>query len=131
MQKEREARGAKLLPLALITLFVLTRKKYELPEVEFFIPNIPSSGGKKFSASDILKYIDIKFVTKPKLGWLVSLKPVYGISVPVSMLLPPAFFIAIPQIKKQLKEKIHIKPRTVFGILYGYDIKIDKITFWA
>ena len=131
MQQKTTARGAKLLPLALIILFLLTRKKYELPEVELFVPNIPSSGGKKFTVQDLLKYVNIQFVTKPKIGWLLSLKPVYGVKIPINVLLPPGFLIAIPQIKRQLKDKVHIRPKTVFGILYGYDIKIDKISFWC
>lgn len=131
MQKESKAKGtAKLFPLVLLILFVLTRKQYEIPSLKFFIPRIPSSSESKFDISEFLKRLNIKFVTKPKLGWLVSLKS-SEVSLPVKVWLPPAFFIAIPQIKSQLKEKLHIKPRKVFGILYGYDVSIDKITFWA
>ncbi len=134
MQKKKHVRGVNLTPLTLITLFILTRKKYETPEISFFVPNIPSffkQKDKKTSLYDLLKFLDIKLTFKPKFGWIVSLKETYGMSLPVKVWLPFTFFVAIPQIKSQIKDKVHIKERKIFGVLYGYDISIDKITFWA
>ena len=138
MEARKSTRGA--LPLLVLsTYFLFFFRKYSLPEVEFFVPNVsflkirkesgkdPSSSIKRF----LKEAIDVKFVTSPKVGWLFSFKEKYGIRIPVRLLMPAAFPIAIWQIKSQIDEKVEVKPKKAFGVTYGYRVKIGKITFWC
>ena len=124
------------LSLVFIGYYVLTRKEYKLPNISIFIPNTNLFSGniytdKNYITNNIMKSIDFKFVTSPDIGWLLTFKPIYGIDIPVKMLLPWDIFIAIPQIKSEIGKNIKIEPDYIGGILIGYRIKIENAKFWA
>jgi len=128
-----EKRGRSSLPLLIIFVFAITRKKYKLPDVEFFIPII---GGEERKPSEIarkvIESIEVKLTTKPSFGWLISAKPVYGVKIPLSIWLPFFGFFVIPQIKAQIGKNIIIRPEErYFGLVKGYRVVIKNFTFWA
>ena len=110
-------------------LFAITRKKYIIRIPEFFVPSLPS--GEQNKPVNITKAvknaIDIKIVTKPSLGYELTLKPIHGIKIPLKMNLPITAPIAIPQIYMQIDKKITMKPVKVLGQTVGYLVKIQDI----
>ena len=112
-----------------LILFAVTRKKYIIRIPSFFIPSLPN--GELNNRVNIVKAtrdaIDIKIVTKPKLGYELSLKPIHGFKIPIKMLLPITAPIAIPQIYMQINKKLTIKPQKILGTTIGYWVNIDDI----
>lgn len=132
----RGGRGKTSLFLLITGIYVVTRKKYRLPDASFFIPNLNLFTGnkqedKKRVISKVLNAVNINWTSKPKSGWLVSIKPIYGIKIPVKIWLPWDAFIAIPQVKNQIGKNIIIKPKWLLGRVLGYNVNIKNVTFWA
>ena len=109
-------------------VYVGTRKKYRLPDFSFFIPNVRIfSGNSQQDYNTVVKMIknmvDIRFVTKPKVGWLLSFKPISNVvQIPIKLLLPWDSFLAIPQIKEQIGKSIKIQPKKIGGLFVGYKV---------
>ena len=126
------ARRGGLAPLLLLLgLYISTRKWYKLPDISVFIPKISGSVKKDNLADQITNSFTFHFVTSPRLGWIATLKPIYGINVPFNVWLPWDIFVAIPQIRRQIGTNIRVKEKKVLGIVVGYQVTIRNVRFWA
>jgi len=124
------------LTLLFIGYYSLTRKEYKLPNISIFIPNTSLFTGNTAQDEDnildsIKKSIKFKFITDPKIGWLMTIGSIYGIPLNIQMILPWDIFIAIPQIKEEIGKNIKIEPKYFYGTLLGYNVKIENAYFYA
>ena len=134
MQKIKQASA---IWLFILGLFIATRRKYRLPDISVFIPNLNLLNSEKKQPTKqtvwkkVIDSIDLKFISSPKPGWMLSFRPIYGITIPIKMWFPWTAFLAIPQIKYEIGKGVEIKPVKFLGTVVGYRIKFKNIEFWG
>jgi len=117
--------------LILIGLLTATRKKYVFSIPKVFIPtSVIGDKSEKDVWPIIRKYIGLRLTTDPKLGFLLYMKPIDGVSLPLSVWLPITAIFALPQIYEQIGKSIIIKKVYVLGRPVGYIVEAKNVTVY-
>lgn len=118
--------------LAALGLFVITRKKYYLENLDILIPNTSLLGIQSKSNNSIINIIKKNINVQLKGDqWLITINPIDGITIPYKAVLPITAPIAIPQILAQIGSKIKLKNVYKFGILIGKRLTIQGVSFYG
>lgn len=112
--------------------YILTIKKYMLPNLNIFVPNLGllnKKSGRNISIDQaVIDSITIKF---DNFSWILSFKPINGIIIPYYVKLPFDVLLSIPKLESDIGRNIRIIPISRFNITIGYRIIIDNVSFYA
>ncbi len=112
--------------------YILTIKKYMLPNLDIFVPNLDlldNNSVKNISATDsVLNAITIKL---NNFSWILSFKPIHGIRIPYYVKLPFDAILSLPKLKYDIGRNIRIIPVSKLGVVIGYRIVINNVFFYA
>jgi len=112
-------------------IFVVTRKKYVILIPDFVLPKTSKSTSLLDTIKAIKDAINIKLTkTQYGYGYRLTLKPILGVNIPLSMDLPLTAPLAIPQIYAQLDKKVKITPVKVLGFTVAEKVHVDPIEVW-